>query len=109
MSQPPHLNVVARAEPSANRLLRALAPDDLNLLAAHFVPVSLQRSDVLIRPNEPIDYIHFMVEGICSVVATTSEGRRIEVGIVGRDGMTGSSVLLGSDRSPHESFVQVAG
>jgi CRP-like cAMP-binding protein len=109
MSQPPHLSVVPHVEQSANRLLRALAPADLALLEPHLEPVSLKRGDVMIRPNERIEYTYFPVDCIGSVVAITPEGRRIEVGIFGRDGMSGTSVLLGSDRSPHETFVQVAG
>ena len=34
---------------------------------------------------------------------------RIEVGIIGREGMTGLHVVLGNDRSPYETFVQVEG
>jgi hypothetical protein len=33
----------------------------------------------------------------------------MEVGIIGREGMTGITVVLGNDRSPHANFVQVAG
>jgi hypothetical protein len=43
------------------------------------------------------------------VVADGPGKRGIEVGIIGREGMTGLSVLLGHDRSPHETYVQVAG
>ena len=109
MSQPPHLSVVPQVQSSANRLLRALGPDDVNLLAAHLEPVSLKRGDVMNHPNERIEHVYFPVDCVGSVVAVTREGRRIEVGIFGRDGMSGPSVLLRSDRSPHESFVQIPG
>jgi hypothetical protein len=33
----------------------------------------------------------------------------MEVGIIGRDGMSGIAVVMGSDRSPQSNFVQVAG
>src|SRR5260221_10608089 len=35
--------------------------------------------------------------------------RNIEVGLVGREGMTGSPILLGADRSPNETFMQIDG
>ena len=35
--------------------------------------------------------------------------QRIEAGIFGRDGMSGTAIVLGSDRSPHETFVQIPG
>ena len=33
----------------------------------------------------------------------------MEVGLVGREGMTGTAVVLGDDQSPHETYIQVAG
>lgn len=111
MAQPPHLGVVARAHSVAirNRLLAKLSEQDLGLLRPDLSRVSLQRGDVMVAPNTPIEAVYFPEDAIGSVVASTSGGRRIEVGIFGRDGMSGTSLLLGSDRSPHESFSQVAG
>jgi hypothetical protein len=34
---------------------------------------------------------------------------RLEVGIIGREGMTGLPVILGNDRSPNETFIRVEG
>src|SRR5687767_13919336 len=34
----------------------------------------------------------------------------LEIGIIGRDGMTGASVILGDEkRVPHETYIQIAG
>ena len=35
--------------------------------------------------------------------------RQLEVGLIGRDGMTGIAVVLGNGRSPNETFIQVEG
>src|SRR5215212_7352239 len=92
-----------------NRLLRALSPEDFALLQPHLVPLSINRGEVLIEPNQPIEHIHFPEAGIASIVANTGDGRRIEVGLYGREGMSGTAVLLGADQTPHENFYQVAG
>jgi CRP-like cAMP-binding protein len=93
-----------------NRLLRALSAQDFGLLQPHLSGVTLNRGDVIIEPNEPIEQVHFPEQGISSIVTTTvGDGRRIEVGIYGREGMSGTSLVLGSDRTPHEHFYQVAG
>jgi CRP-like cAMP-binding protein len=92
-----------------NRLLRALSPQDFALLQPHLEPVSVSRGDVIAEANRPIERIHFPEHGIASIVADTSDSRRLEVGIYGREGMSGTAVLLGSDRTPHENFYQVAG
>jgi CRP-like cAMP-binding protein len=69
------------------------------------LPVAMR----LIEPNTPIEHVYFLEQGIASVVATTPQGRRIEAGIIGREGLTGLPILLGADRTPQECFIQTAG
>lgn len=92
-----------------NHLLRFLERDDLAALSARLEPVDLPQHHVLIRANEPVEAIVFLERGIASIVSASQIGRRIEVGIVGREGMAGGSLLLGVDRVPHEIFMQVGG
>jgi CRP-like cAMP-binding protein len=47
--------------------------------------------------------------GLISVVGTTEPDHRIEVGMVGYEGMTGLAIVLGDDRSVNETLVQSAG
>jgi hypothetical protein len=42
-------------------------------------------------------------------VAVQANDTRVEVGLIGYEGMTGTSILLGSDRTPHSTYVQAAG
>jgi CRP-like cAMP-binding protein len=93
-----------------NRLLKALSPDDFGLLQPHLSALAVNRGDVLIEPDEPIEQVHFPEIGIASIVTTVADDRRrIEVGIYGREGMSGTSLLLGADSTPHEHFYQVSG
>ena len=50
-----------------------------------------------------------METGIASVVAVQPDETRAEVGLIGREGMTGIAVVLGGDQSPHSTYIQVAG
>src|SRR4051794_3284305 len=111
MSQPPHLTIVGHPKPSIipNTLLRAVSADDLALLQPHLEVAELKRGDVVAEPNKPIQHVVFPEGAIISVVASTPDGRRIEVGIIGRDGVTGISILHGADTTPHEIFTQVPG
>ncbi len=92
-----------------NRLLTALSSKDFALLAPLLEPVELDRDYVLVTPNKPIDYVYFIESGMVSVVAEKADGRSIEVGVYGRDGMGATTVLLGSDRTPHHQYMQIAG
>jgi len=111
MSQPPHLSVIRSPEHTTvrNRLLATLSEDDYNLLQPRLEHVSLERRDVLAEPNQPFDHVYFLENGVTSIVAIAPDGHRIEVGIYGCEGMSGTSVMLGIDTSPHQTFIQIAG
>jgi CRP-like cAMP-binding protein len=92
-----------------NRLLAALSPADLKSLQPLLQRVPLRLRQELERPNRPIDDAYFPLVGIISVVAVQSKDTRVEVGLIGCEGMTGTSIVLGNDRSPHETYIQVQG
>lgn len=56
-----------------------------------------------------MEHVWFPESGLGSIISSTSDGRRLEVGIYGRDGMSGTPLMLGVDRTPHEHLIQVAG
>jgi CRP-like cAMP-binding protein len=89
--------------------LAALTPADLRLLQPHLKPLALKLRYEMEKPHKPIDDVYFMDEGIASVVAVQTQGTRVEVGLIGYEGMSGTAVVLGNHRSPHETYIQVAG
>jgi len=91
-----------------NRLLSALMPEDFDLLQPHLEAVPLNLRQWVIAAGAPIQHVTFPERGIISILADTSEGR-IEVGLIGPEGMAGLPVVLGIDRSPHGYMVQAAG
>lgn len=84
-----------------------MTADDFALLAPHLVREPLARLDRLAQPNKPIDWIYFPEGAVVSIVAIGPGNSRTEVGIFGREGMSGSAVLLGTDQTPLETYVQV--
>jgi CRP-like cAMP-binding protein len=56
----------------------------------------------------PIPYVIFPTSGLLSIVGRAGN-REIELGIAGNEGMTGLALLLGVDRTPYETFTQIAG
>ena len=92
-----------------NWLLRAMSPEGFALLAPHLRHVPLKIKQTLEVPNKQIKYNYFMDDGLSSIIAHGDGDRRLEVGIIGRDGVTGLAVVMGGDRSPNETFIQVAG
>jgi CRP-like cAMP-binding protein len=92
-----------------NRLLAALTASDLALLQPHLTTVSLKLLQDLEKPDKQIENIYFMRTGIASVVAAVTDDPRVEIGLIGREGMTGAAVLLGDGQSPHSIYIQAAG
>src|SRR3954466_10258325 len=91
-----------------NRLLAALTPDAFWLLQPHLEPVPLGLRQWVIETQQPIQHVTFPEHGIISVLADTSQGR-IEVGLIGPEGMAGLPVVLGIDHSPYGYMVQAEG
>ena len=94
---------------TANILLAALSPDDLALLKPHLTREPISRDQVLVVANRPIEHIWFPEDGVASIVSDMADSDRTEVGIYGREGFSGTALLLGSDTSPYEHFMQVEG
>lgn len=92
-----------------NWLLRQLPRQDLDVLAPDLVAVSLPLRQTVEMPLAPIDHVHFLTEGIVSVVGMAPDRSEIEVAIIGREGMTGLPLLHGVDRWRHRSFMQGEG
>ena len=92
-----------------NRLLSQLGADDLERLVPHLQPVDLPVGLVLIEPDRPITHAVFPETGLCSVIANLQERSRVEIGLYGRDGLVGTVLALGSNRVPHQTFMQVSG
>jgi len=93
-----------------NRLLAALAPGDLALLTADLEPVDLPLRRVLETPGKVIDHVYFVDGGFASVVANGGRPKRhIEIGLIGREGMSGHAVVMGNHQSPNATYMQAAG
>jgi len=93
---------------SPNRILSRLSPADLGLLEPHLEPVDLSVHRLLEGRNRRIDYVYFIEAGF-AVVANGSGKPSIEVGIIGREGMTGLAIVMGYQRASHDTYIQAAG
>jgi CRP-like cAMP-binding protein len=103
------MDIRSEINTTSNRLLNFLSADNRAILAPHMHRVSLVPRNVLEKANEPIEQIYFPEDGVASVVGTSNAMGQYEVGIIGKEGMTGLMVVLGNNQSPLETFVQVAG
>jgi hypothetical protein len=89
----------------SNRLLGALAADNLDPLRPHLHAVVPSHKEALSKPGAPIEHIYFVHDGMVSL----ENGAMIEVGMIGNEGFVGVPVLLGAETSPLETMVQIPG
>lgn len=94
---------------SSNKLLAGLSLADMALLQPLLEWSELPARTVIEAKNQPVDRIHFLESGILSIVASASGDRQVEIGIVGREGMSGMACILGAVQSPNMSIIQLPG
>jgi CRP-like cAMP-binding protein len=92
-----------------NHLLAMLAPDDLAPLRPHLRTVEMVHAHVLAESHQKIEVVHFPHSGVISFVVEMKDGRIVETGMTGRDGVSGASQALDGKVSLNKIVVQVAG
>jgi CRP-like cAMP-binding protein len=94
-------------DPRANRLLRGLSDAEFDRLRSDLEPVRLPRPTELEPANEEVKFVYFPTSGVASIVAIDESGESVDTAMIGREGMTGLAVFLGTDQSPVRTIVQV--
>jgi CRP-like cAMP-binding protein len=102
------MNDLSRAN-LRNQLFARMRPEDWPLVAPHLEPITLKERQVVEVPGKPITHVYFIEIGVVSVVAVNAEDHRIEVGVIGNEGMTGVPLVMGDTRAQHSAYMQIAG
>jgi CRP-like cAMP-binding protein len=92
-----------------NLILASLPAEERARLLSQMERVELPRGLVVIEPEEAIPYAYFPAGALISLVSMTEEGRAVEVGTIGREGMAGLPIVLGGGTTPMRSVVQIEG
>src|SRR5437868_13490265 len=95
--------------PTRNKILSSLSPGMYEELSQHLEPVKLEQGKVLHELEEPISHVYFVNSGLISLLSLLEDGSTIEIGVVGREGLSDTSALLGANVSPHQALVQIPG
>lgn len=94
---------------SRNCILSTMSADDYGLLQPHLKSVAMEKGLVLEDRDQTIGHVYFPNTGVGSIVAFTPQRDRVEAGIFGREGMSGTALLMGADRTPLKTLMQVGG
>ena len=95
--------------PTRNRILLSLPDGEFEALRPFLSFEELPRGTSLHEPGNKLEFVHFLNHGLVSIMVATREGKTVEVGVVGNEGLVGTPALVGLNRSPHRAIVQIAG
>lgn len=90
-----------------NRILASLSDEVLERVSPHLEPVDLTHGKILYDMNGPVTQVYFPNNAMVSLVTDMADGKVVEVGLVGNDGMTGIPALMGEATSPERAIVQI--
>jgi CRP-like cAMP-binding protein len=94
-------------DPRANHLLRGLSDAELQRILPALEPVHLPRPTELEGANEEVRFVYFPTTGVASIVAVDESGESVDTAMIGKEGMTGLAVFLGTGQSPVRTIVQI--
>ncbi|WP_027521152.1 Crp/Fnr family transcriptional regulator [Bradyrhizobium sp. Ec3.3] len=92
-----------------NRLLAALPPEDLALLAPHFQKVSFEPDAILVRSGDELDPVYFPHSGAIAFMLEMPDGQTVATTLMGREGALASFSVLGPSHSSVTATARLAG
>jgi CRP-like cAMP-binding protein len=92
-----------------NRLLALLPAAEQDTLGRHAEVVPLRHGDCAVVPDRPINDAYFPLTCLLSMVTTMEDGATVESGTIGREGMSGTAVILNAGQTTMPTFCQIPG
>src|SRR5262249_31676158 len=86
-----------------NVLLLSIPDREYNLIRPYLEYADLDHHTMLHTQGDQIDTAYFPNDGMVSLVVSTTDGRSVEVGIVGKEGMVGTPLAVGLRRAPYDA------
>ena len=92
-----------------NRLLASLTSDSFERLRPHLQWVRLSLGQILHEQHVPFENVFFPITSAVSLVGILKSGASAEIGLIGNEGLIGTSLLMGGSDASCQAIVQSAG
>lgn len=99
----------ADGKPVRNRILLSIPPREFRAIRPYLEFLSLRHHSVLHEPTRRLLHAYFPNSGLISMVVATEDGRMVEAGVVGWEGVAGVPVAFDLPRCPLRQVVQISG
>jgi CRP-like cAMP-binding protein len=93
----------------ANRILLALPQATWERMEACLEPVDLEQGKTIFFTAAPVKRLYFINRGLVSLVKNMEDGRSVEIGATGIEGIAGLGALYGIESAILDSIVQIKG
>ncbi len=100
---------VTRESAGVNAILTSLEEPEVQAVLERGALVTLPVRSQIYQPDERIKDVFFPLDCVLSIVTRMKDGSQIEVGTIGREGVSAIPLLLGGKTTANEAYCQVPG
>lgn len=91
----------------SNHVLKEVPISEFGRLIEHMQIMEVDAKEILHQAGEPIRHIFSPITALLSMLMPTSDGSTVELATVGREGLTGTSMLLSGSGGDHMALARV--
>ena len=92
-----------------NKILLAMTDVEFRVIRLHLEYVVLPSHFSLHEPHQTFRFVYFPNEGLISLVVAMANGKTVEAGVVGSEGVAGLPAVAGLSRAPLREVMQIGG
>ncbi len=92
-----------------NRILLTVPDDEFLVLRPLLEQVEMPQYEIFYEQGGRIEHAYFPNSGMVSLVVLVQDGRSVEVGITGSEGVVGAPVAFGFEKAPMRAIMQMPG
>ncbi len=92
-----------------NKILLAMTDAEFHVIRPYLEYVALPSHLRVHEPHQIFRFIYFPNEGLMSLVVAMANGKTVEAGIVGNEGVAGLPAVAGLNRGPLREVMQIGG
>lgn len=99
-SAKPGLRIDAAGRVVSNKILSSIPDHEYRAIRPHLEYLPLPDRCTLHEPTDILRFAHFPNSGLISLLVATEDGKTVEAGVVGKEGVAGIPIAVGLTRSP---------
>ena len=92
-----------------NGILSRLPLEVVEAMTPNLRSIKLPQGSVIEMPGQTVNRVYFPLNCSISMVMSSGGNARVEIGMIGNEGMTGLGLLHGDEKTPYELVTQIEG